>query len=75
MFCMMIKSERQIIHGKYFPRNCLILPILGDPRVRSQFQILMTFLIFNILTKFQHSITRYSERMGVLCYMNEKKVV
>ena len=32
--------------------------IQGDPLVRSQFRILITFSIFNVLTKFKHLVTQ-----------------
>ena len=32
--------------------------VQGDPPVRSQFQILITFSIFNVLTKFKHSVAQ-----------------
>ena len=32
--------------------------VQGVPPVRSQFQTLITFAIFNVLTKFKHSVTQ-----------------
>ena len=32
--------------------------VQGDPPVRSQFQILITFSIFYVLTKFKHTVTQ-----------------